>query len=191
MADVATFLTYFQENKLSLSALERLAYRQTMPFFPDDWTIGTNNAVLLVVVACILAFDCCFFSYLTKLEPEKLRQKQFFVQAVSAASGLVLALSLLSLIIPRETIYLVEATEAPLISGFYTFDVMGQTKDSYEIPVMNDYQIAEDGFDAEPTLSFRKSDLRISDVFEYDQEETTLGDYRSFKEKLKSGIQAD
>ena len=191
MADVDTFLTYFRENKLSLSALERMAYRWTIPFFPDDWTIGTNNSVLLFALAFTLACNCFIFFFLFKLDPETLRKKQSFARAASTASGVVLTLSLLGLIIPGATIYVVETTEAPLVSGFYTFEVMGQTKDSYEIPVMNDYQITEEGFEADPALSFRKSDIRISDVFEYDQEETTLGDYRSFKEKLKSGIQAD
>ena len=188
MADVDTFLTYFRENKLSLSALERMAYRWTIPFFPDDWTIGTNNSVLLFALAFTLACNCFIFSYLDKLEMNELRRKKGFARAASTTAGVAITFCLLGLIIPRSTIYLVETTEPSLASGFYTFEVMGTTAKTYEIPVMDDYQITQEGFESTPSLSFSKSDLKIYDVFEYDHEKTTLGDYRAFTKTLKDSV---
>lgn len=188
MADVDTFLTYFRENKLSLSALERMAYRWTIPFFPDDWTIGTNNSVLLFALAFTLACNCFIFSYLDKLEMNELRRKKGFARAASTTAGVAITFCLLGLIIPRSTIYLVETTEPSLASGFYTFEVMGTTAKTYEIPVMDDYQITQEGFESTPSLSFSKSDMKIYDVFEYDHEKTTLGDYRAFTKTLKDSV---
>lgn len=188
MADVDTFLTYFQEKKLSLSAVERMAHRWTIPFFPDDWTIGTNNLVLLFALAFTLACNCFIFSYLDKLEMNELRRKKGFAQAASTTAGVVITFCLLGLIIPRSTIYIVETAEPSLVSGFYTFEVMGATAKTYEIPVMDDYQITEEGFEATPSLSFSKSDLQIHDIFEYDHEKTTLGDYRAFTKTLKDAV---
>lgn len=188
MADVDTFLTYFREYKLSLSALERMAYRWTIPFLPDDWTIGTNNSVLLFALAFTLACNCFIFSYLDKLEMNELRRKKGFAQVASTTAGVAITFCLLGLIIPRSTIYLVETTEPSLASGFYTFEVMGTTAKTYEIPVMDDYQITQEGFESTPSLSFNKSDLKIYDVFEYDHEKTTLGDYRAFTKTLKDSV---
>lgn len=188
MADVDTFLTYFRENKLSLSALERMAYRWTIPFFPDDWTIGTNNSVLLFALAFTLACNCFIFSYLDKLEMNELRRKKGFARAASTTAGVAITFCLLGLIIPRSTIYLVETTEPSLASGFYAFKVMGTTAETYEIPLMDDYQITQERFEATPSLSFSKSDLKIYDVFEYDHEKTTLGDYRAFTKTLKDSV---
>lgn len=110
--------------------------------------------------------------------------------AVSAAgiiTGLIVGFSLLGFIRIQPTTYLVQTAEQSSASGFYAFDVMGETEDTYEIPILKDYQLTEEGFQSPLVVTLSKSDVTIQPVFEYEKD-TTLGDYRAFIKTLKNSV---
>lgn len=188
MADINSFFTHLQDDRLSLSELKRAAFHWTIPFFPDDWTLGKNNTVLFVTL--ILAFVCSGLVNfrLYQLESQDPQRKKKVVNAVGVITGLIIGVCLSGMIRIQPTTYLVQTTEPSLVSGFYAFDVMGETADTYEIPVLKDYQLTEDGFKAPLTITLSQSDVSIQPVFEYDDEDTTLGDYRTFTKTLKDAV---
>lgn len=89
-----------------------------------------------------------------------------------------------------DSLYLVE-TEAPSpADGFYAFDVLEETSQTYEIRAeTQEIRVTDDSQSTEEfdpfAMSISKSDATITTLIDYD-DDTTLGEYRDFKGQMKT-----
>ena len=90
----------------------------------------------------------------------------------------------------RESLYLVETEATSPIDGFYSFDVLEETAQTYEIRAeTQEIRVTDDSQSTEKfdpfAMSISKSDATITTLIDYD-DDTTLGEYRDFIVQMKT-----
>ena len=189
--DTNTFLTYFNDKRVSAFTLKPMQYDWTIPFFPDSWTIEMSDRVLLLMVAIAMPlFIIGFFRLYNDEIPTSSQKKGAVMMVLSLAMILTFISGRAGVGGSRESLYLVETEATSPIDGFYSFDVLEETAQTYEIQSKT-HEIRATG-DAQSTeefdpfaMSVSKSDATITKLIDYD-DDTTLGEYRDFIVQMKT-----
>lgn len=186
--DTNTFLTYFNDKRVPAFTLKPMQHDWTIPFFPDSWTIEMSDRVLFLMLAIAFPlFIIGFFRILDNALPTSSQMKGAMMMVLSLAMIVTFSASRIG---SPDSLYLVE-TEAPSpADGFYAFDVLEETAQTYEIRAeTQEIRVTDDSQSTEKfdpfAMSISKSDATITTLIDYD-DDTTLGEYRDFKGQMKT-----
>ena len=189
--DTNTFLTYFNDKRVPAFTLKPMRYDWTIPFFPDSWTIGMSDKVLLVALAIAMPiFIIGFFRLYNDEIPTSSQKKGAVMMVLSLAMILTFIFGRAGVGGSRESLYLVETEATSPIDGFYSFDVLEETAQTYEIRAeTQEIRVTDDSQSTEKfdpfAMSVSKSDATITKLIDYD-DDTTLGEYRDFMVQMKT-----